>query len=115
MGVLRHTRATQAGVRKAHHQRTLRTAREKLTDTSAFCSTVPSSHRNLALVRLGRNQKEILESHAFRRCARRQPNALALAEQKRRRIPQLHACQMNAHAGSRACAKRVESCLGIYG
>jgi hypothetical protein len=66
-------------------------------------------------MRLGSNQKEILEFHCLGRRAFRQPHPLALAEEEGDRVPNLHAGKMNANAGACTRAERVESCLCVGG
>lgn len=71
--------------------------------------------RDLAPMRLRRDQKEILKLHTLGRRARRKPDTLALPEHEGYCISQLHACKMNANARPRTSTKGVESSLGSWG
>lgn len=71
--------------------------------------------RDLTPMTLRRNQKEILKRHTLRRRTPRQLYALALAEEESDRIPQLHGRKLNAHAGARTNAKRMECGFRVGG
>jgi hypothetical protein len=77
-------------------------------------STVKASllKRYLTPMRFRRNQEEIFKLHARRRRALCQSNALALSEEERSRVPQLHAREMDADARPCARAEGMESCFG---
>ena len=67
--------------------------------------------RNLTPMRLGRNQKEILELHTLRRGTRRKSNSFTLSEEKRNCIPQFHTRKVDTNTGSCAHTERMERCF----
>lgn len=67
---------------------------------------------NLTLVRLWRNQEEILKLHALGCSARCKLNALHLPEHERHSIPELHTSKMDTDARSCAGTERMESRFG---
>lgn len=57
-----------------------------------------SIESNLALMRLRRNEEEVLELHALGRSARCKLDSLHLPEHERHGVPELHASKMDANA-----------------